>query len=191
MVLPHVLSPDGLAQYRTFAGSWAAAAWPCSSFTGCITSADEADCSWRPRAEEQCTVRTLAVPVLSLHWKARSTALQPQINGSLGGRCARPSGSLSFVTRLFFQNEGHFHSDSIFIYFTVSHARLLLGHMNPVIPRSVFAARATTSWTAASKLVGEAVVILDTLATAIFASLVGRLPATALQAHMQPQACCQ
>src|SRR5580700_2503106 len=44
------------------------------------------------------------------------------------------------------------------------------------MPRSVLLARARPSWTAASKLVGEAAVIFDTLATAISASLVDWLP---------------
>jgi hypothetical protein len=44
------------------------------------------------------------------------------------------------------------------------------------MPRNVLLARARPSWTAASKLVGEAAVIFDTLATAISASLVDRLP---------------
>jgi hypothetical protein len=41
-----------------------------------------------------------------------------------------------------------------------------------VIPRNVLFARARPSWTAASKLVGEAAVIFDTLATAMYASMV-------------------
>src|SRR5689334_20046444 len=39
------------------------------------------------------------------------------------------------------------------------------------MPRKVLFARARPSWTAASKLVGEAAVIFDTLATAIASSL--------------------
>src|ERR1700733_15205331 len=54
------------------------------------------------------------------------------------------------------------------------------------MPRSVLLARARPSWIAASKLVGEAAVIFDTLATAIVASLVGWLPAGSQQANMQP-----
>jgi hypothetical protein len=47
---------------------------------------------------------------------------------------------------------------------------------DPVIPRNVLLARARPSWTAASKLMGEAAVIFDTLATAISGSLVYRPP---------------
>src|ERR1700722_16122865 len=54
------------------------------------------------------------------------------------------------------------------------------------MPRNVLLARARPSWIAASKLVGEAAVILDTLATAISASLVDWLPMGGQQANMQP-----
>jgi hypothetical protein len=53
-----------------------------------------------------------------------------------------------------------------------------------VIPRNVLFARARPSWTAASKLVGEAAVIFDTLATAISASLKDWLPLGSQQPNM-------
>ena len=74
------------------------------------------------------------------------------------------------------QDKRHLHGHPIFIDLSIFYACLLLDHVKPVIPRNVLDARARPSWTAASKLVGEAAVIFDTLATAISASLVGWLP---------------
>src|SRR3954447_18727120 len=59
---------------------------------------------------------------------------------------------------------------SILPFFTLAFSSITC---RPVIPRSVLFARSRPSWTAASKLVGEAAVIFDTLATAILASLMG------------------
>ena len=74
------------------------------------------------------------------------------------------------------QNEGHLHRDPVFVDLPVFHARFLLDHVKTGDAAQVLLARARPSWTAASKLVGEAAVIFDTLATAISASLVDWLP---------------
>ena len=55
-----------------------------------------------------------------------------------------------------------------------------------MIPRNVLFARARPSWTAASKLVGDAAVIFDTLATAISASLVDWLQKHGDRTNMEP-----
>jgi hypothetical protein len=57
---------------------------------------------------------------------------------------------------------------SILPFFTLAFSSITC---RPVIPRNVLFARVRPSWIAASKLVGEAAVIFDTLATAISASL--------------------
>ena len=70
-----------------------------------------------------------------------------------------------------FQNEGYLHSHPVLINLAVFHARLLLDHVQTSDPTQCPVCAFKAPWTAASKLVGEAAVIFDTLATAIFASL--------------------
>ena len=70
-----------------------------------------------------------------------------------------------------FQDESHFHGDPELVDLAVPHACFLLDHMKASYTAQVLFARESPSWTAASKLVGEAAVIFDTLATAITSSL--------------------
>jgi hypothetical protein len=70
---------------------------------------------------------------------------------------------------------------SILPFFTLAFSSITF---RPVIPRNVLFARGRPSWIAASKLVDEAAVIFDTLATAISASLKDWPPLGCQQADM-------
>src|SRR6185503_16218181 len=70
---------------------------------------------------------------------------------------------------------------SILPFFTLAFSSITC---RPVIPRKVLLARIRPSCTASWKLVVEAAVIFDTLATDIFASLIGRWPSGPQQATL-------